>query len=97
MGDRARGAMGVPPAVSDADAALFAIAAIVMNGIRRGKLVWGETVVVLAWASLVNSLSACTNWPARAKSSASTWPTRAWSYFRNPLRSSASIRALTTW
>jgi 2-desacetyl-2-hydroxyethyl bacteriochlorophyllide A dehydrogenase len=42
----AHGAMGVPPAVSDADAALFAIAAIVMNGIRRGKLVWGETVVV---------------------------------------------------
>jgi 2-desacetyl-2-hydroxyethyl bacteriochlorophyllide A dehydrogenase len=39
-------AMGIPPAVSDADAALFAIAAIVMNGIRRGKVVWGETVVV---------------------------------------------------
>lgn len=38
--------MGVPPAVSNADAALFAIDAIVMNGIRRGKLVWGETVVV---------------------------------------------------
>ena len=42
----ARAAMGLPPAVSDADAALFAIAAIVMNGIRRGKVVWGETVVV---------------------------------------------------
>ena len=42
----ARAAMGVPPAVSDAEAALFAIAAIVMNGIRRGKVVWGETLVV---------------------------------------------------
>src|SRR5215469_7768124 len=42
----ARAAIGVPPTVSDADAALFAIAAIVMNGIRRGKVVWGETLVV---------------------------------------------------
>jgi 2-desacetyl-2-hydroxyethyl bacteriochlorophyllide A dehydrogenase len=42
----AHAAMDVPPAASNTDAALFAIAAIVMNGLRRGKVMWGETVVV---------------------------------------------------
>jgi 2-desacetyl-2-hydroxyethyl bacteriochlorophyllide A dehydrogenase len=36
----------VPDAVDDRQAALFAIAQIVMNGIRRGRVSWGETVVV---------------------------------------------------
>lgn len=36
----------VPDGVSDAEAALFAIAQIVMNGIRRGRVTWGETAVV---------------------------------------------------
>jgi 2-desacetyl-2-hydroxyethyl bacteriochlorophyllide A dehydrogenase len=36
----------VPGDVSDAEAALFVIAQIVMNGIRRGRVTWGETAVV---------------------------------------------------
>jgi len=36
----------VPDDVSDAEAALFVIAQIVMNGIRRGRVTWGETAVV---------------------------------------------------
>ena len=42
----ARAAMPIPDAVGDAEASMFAIAAIVMNGIRRGQVAWGETVVV---------------------------------------------------
>jgi len=36
----------VPEDVTDDQASLFAIAQIVMNGIRRGRVDWGETVVV---------------------------------------------------
>ncbi len=36
----------VPDPVSDEQASLFAIAQIVMNGVRRGRTDWGETVVV---------------------------------------------------
>ena len=36
----------VPDDVDDEQASLFAIAQIVMNGIRRGRVDWGETVVV---------------------------------------------------
>ena len=36
----------VPDDVSDAQAAPFAIAQIVSNGVRRGRIDWGETVVV---------------------------------------------------
>jgi len=36
----------VPEALSDAQAAPFAIAQIVSNGVRRGRVDWGETVVV---------------------------------------------------
>jgi 2-desacetyl-2-hydroxyethyl bacteriochlorophyllide A dehydrogenase len=36
----------VPDEVSDAEASLFAIAQIVMNGVRRSRLDWGETPVV---------------------------------------------------
>ncbi|AGN01148.1 hypothetical protein L593_05995 [Salinarchaeum sp. Harcht-Bsk1] len=36
----------VPDDVDDEQASLFAIAQIVMNGVRRGRVDWGETVVV---------------------------------------------------
>jgi 2-desacetyl-2-hydroxyethyl bacteriochlorophyllide A dehydrogenase len=36
----------IPDAVPDQEAALFAIAAIVMNAIRRAHVTWGETIVV---------------------------------------------------
>lgn len=36
----------VPDGVSDDEAAFFTIAEIVMNGVRRGRLTWGEGVVV---------------------------------------------------
>ena len=36
----------VPDAISDEEASLFAIAQVVMNGLRRGRVEWGETVVV---------------------------------------------------
>ncbi|GAB3688905.1 hypothetical protein GCM10028857_23660 [Salinarchaeum chitinilyticum] len=36
----------VPEAIDDDQAALFAIAQIVMNGLRRGRVRWGETVAV---------------------------------------------------
>ena len=36
----------VPKAVTDEQASLFAIAQIVMNGVRRGRTDWGETAVV---------------------------------------------------
>jgi len=36
----------VPEDVTDEQASLFAIAQIVMNGVRRGRVDWGETVVV---------------------------------------------------
>jgi len=36
----------VPEDRSDREAALFAIAQIVMNGVRRGRVDWGETVAV---------------------------------------------------
>ncbi|HXW83085.1 MAG TPA: zinc-binding dehydrogenase [Candidatus Binataceae bacterium] len=42
----ARAAARIPEAVSDQDAGLFAIATIVMNGIRRGQITWGECVAV---------------------------------------------------
>jgi 2-desacetyl-2-hydroxyethyl bacteriochlorophyllide A dehydrogenase len=38
--------VAVPDDVSDAQASLFAIAQIVMNGVRRGRVDWGENVVV---------------------------------------------------
>ncbi len=43
---RASAAAPIPDAIGDEPAAMFAIAAIVMNGVRRSRLVWGETVVV---------------------------------------------------
>lgn len=36
----------VPEALSADEAALFAIAQIVMNGVRRGRVAWGETAAV---------------------------------------------------
>ncbi len=36
----------IPDDVSDAEAAPFAVAQIVANGLRRGRVDWGETVVV---------------------------------------------------
>ena len=36
----------VPDGVADEEAAFFAIAQIVMNGIRRGRVDWGETVAI---------------------------------------------------
>ena len=36
----------VPDGVEDEEAAFFAIAQIVMNGIRRGRVDWGETVAI---------------------------------------------------
>ncbi|WP_123538059.1 zinc-dependent alcohol dehydrogenase [Halosimplex salinum] len=36
----------VPEDVTDQQASLFAIAQIVMNGVRRGRVEWGETVAV---------------------------------------------------
>jgi 2-desacetyl-2-hydroxyethyl bacteriochlorophyllide A dehydrogenase len=39
-------ALAVHPDVPDADAAFFTIAEIVMNGVRRGEVTWGEAVVV---------------------------------------------------
>lgn len=36
----------VPDDISDEEASLFAIAQVVMNGVRRGRLTWGETAVV---------------------------------------------------
>ena len=36
----------VPRGLSDDEGALFAIAQVVMNGVRRGRVDWGETVVV---------------------------------------------------
>ncbi|PSP95704.1 hypothetical protein BRC91_01035 [Halobacteriales archaeon QS_4_62_28] len=43
---RAKNCVAVPDGVSDREASAFAIARIVMNGIRRGRVDWGETVVV---------------------------------------------------
>jgi len=43
---RATDCVVVPDAVTDDQASLFAIAQIVMNGIRRGRVTWGETAVV---------------------------------------------------
>jgi len=43
---RATDCVVVPDAVTDDQASLFAIAQIVMNGVRRGRVDWGETVVV---------------------------------------------------
>ena len=39
-------AAAVPDGIPDEPAALFAIATIVMNGVRRARLAWGEAVVV---------------------------------------------------
>ncbi|WP_224271001.1 zinc-dependent alcohol dehydrogenase [Haloprofundus salinisoli] len=36
----------VPDGVGDVEASFFTIAEIVMNGVRRGRLTWGETTVV---------------------------------------------------
>jgi 2-desacetyl-2-hydroxyethyl bacteriochlorophyllide A dehydrogenase len=43
---RAADCVVVPEDVTDDQASLFAIAQIVMNGVRRGRVDWGETVVV---------------------------------------------------
>jgi 2-desacetyl-2-hydroxyethyl bacteriochlorophyllide A dehydrogenase len=43
---RAADCVVVPEDVTDDQASLFAIAQIVMNGLRRGRVDWGETVVV---------------------------------------------------
>ncbi|WP_121744846.1 zinc-dependent alcohol dehydrogenase [Natronorubrum halophilum] len=42
----AEGCRPIPDGVSDDEATFFTIAEIVMNGIRRSDLVWGETAVV---------------------------------------------------
>ena len=47
----------VPSDVSDEQAAFFTIAEIVMNGVRRSRLTWGETAVVYG-AGLLGQLSA---------------------------------------
>jgi len=43
---RAEDCVVVPDDVSEDQASLFAIAQIVMNGVRKGRVDWGETVVV---------------------------------------------------
>jgi len=43
---RAEDCVAVPDGVGDREASAFAIARIVMNGLRRGRVDWGETVVV---------------------------------------------------
>ena len=47
----------VPEEVSDQHAAFFTIAEIVMNGVRRSRLTWGEAVVVYG-AGLLGQLTA---------------------------------------
>jgi len=42
----------VPEGIDDADAALFATAEIVMNGLRRGRVDWGERVAVFGLGTL---------------------------------------------
>jgi threonine dehydrogenase-like Zn-dependent dehydrogenase len=47
----------VPDGVSDDDAAFFTLSEIVMNGVRRSQLRWGESVVVFG-AGLLGQLAA---------------------------------------
>ncbi len=49
--------IAVPPGVSEDDASFFTIAEIVMNGVRRSQLVFGESVVVYG-AGILGQLTA---------------------------------------
>ena len=63
----------IPETVRDEDATFGTLAEVVMNGLRRAQLTWGESVAVVGLGLLANCACVCARWPVSIRFTASSY------------------------